>query len=189
MTDPALFILAVLTLLGMPGPTNTLLASAGAAEGVRAGLPLIGAALAGYFVAIGVIRLGLAPVLEAWPMLLVTLKAVLVLYLLWVAYRMWRQAPRLVTGDARVRPATLFVATLLNPKALVFALSILPAGATAAAWHFTAFAAIGAATGLGWVLVGRAITLAASGQQHLVQRGASLVLVGFAGLIAASALG
>ncbi len=189
MTDPTLFILAVLTLLGMPGPTNTLLASAGAAEGVRSGLPLIGAALAGYMVAIGAIRLGLAPVLEAWPVLLVGLKAVLVVYLLWVAMRMWRQAPMLVTGAARVRPATLFVATLLNPKALVFALSILPAGTAAAAWHFLAFAAISAATGLGWVLLGRAITLAARGQQQVVQRGASLVLVGFAGLIAASALG
>lgn len=189
MTDPALFLLAVLTLLGMPGPTNTLLASAGAAEGVRAGLPLIGAALAGYLVAIGAIHLGLAPVLEAWPLLLVGLKAALVAYLLWVAIRMWRQAPRLVAGEARVRPITLFVATLLNPKALVFALSILPAGSAAAAWHFAAFAAISAATGLGWVLLGRAITLAASGRQQVVQRGASLVLVGFAGLMAASALG
>lgn len=187
MTDPALFILAVMTLLGMPGPTNTLLASAGAAEGVRAGLPLIGAALAGYLVAIAVIRLGLAPVLEAWPMVLVGLKAVLVGYLLWVAFRMWREAPQLVTGAARVRPGTLFVATLLNPKALVFALSILPA--VAAAWHFAAFAAISAATGLGWVLLGRTIALAASGRQQVVQRAASLLLVGFAGLIAASALG
>ena len=42
MTDPFAFALAVLALLGTPGPTNTLLATAGAAAGWRRSLRLLG---------------------------------------------------------------------------------------------------------------------------------------------------
>jgi len=41
MDDPLLFALAVLTILGTPGPTNTLLATAGATGGLRRSLPLV----------------------------------------------------------------------------------------------------------------------------------------------------
>ncbi|MFY8031875.1 MAG: hypothetical protein ACOVO5_08585 [Devosia sp.] len=47
MTDPLLFLAAVLTLLGTPGPTNTLLATAGATAGVRRSLPRLLGVLGG----------------------------------------------------------------------------------------------------------------------------------------------
>ena len=67
MTDPLLFILAVLTILGTPGPTNTLLATGGAVDGVGRSLPLLLGELTGYLVAIAVIRVVLGPVIAAYP--------------------------------------------------------------------------------------------------------------------------
>jgi len=52
MTDPILFAFAVIAILATPGPTNALLATAGAANGLRRSLPLVPAELAGYVIAI-----------------------------------------------------------------------------------------------------------------------------------------
>ena len=41
MQDPVLFTLTVLFILGTPGPTNTLLATAGGTVGFRRALPLV----------------------------------------------------------------------------------------------------------------------------------------------------
>lgn len=54
MTDPILFAFAVIAILATPGPTNALLATAGAANGLRRSLPLVPAELAGYLIAIAV---------------------------------------------------------------------------------------------------------------------------------------
>ena len=65
MEDPLLFSLAVLTILGTPGPTNTLLATSGGAVGVKASLPLVPAEAAGYLIAIVAIGLALGAVVSA----------------------------------------------------------------------------------------------------------------------------
>ena len=52
MVEPFLFVLTVVTILGTPGPTNTLLATAGAAAGVRRSLLLVPAELGGYLTSI-----------------------------------------------------------------------------------------------------------------------------------------
>lgn len=189
MTDPILFILAVLTLLGTPGPTNTLLATSGAVAGVRRSLPLLVGELGGYLIAVAAIRIVLGPVIHAYPMVAVGLKMAVVIYLGWIALRLWRQDAAL-TGTQTVGLRSVFVTTLLNPKALIFALSIIPAGHPALVWFFAAFAAAVPSVGLAWILVGRAIG-AASGEKNagIVRRVASVALVGFAGVIAASVLG
>ena len=47
MTDPLAFVLSVVALLAVPGPTNTLLATAGGLGGVRRAIPLIPAEVTG----------------------------------------------------------------------------------------------------------------------------------------------
>lgn len=187
MTDPILFLLATVTLLAAPGPTNTLLATAGAVRGLRGSLTLIAAALAAYGVAIAIYRLALGPVITAVPTLGIVLKIAVALYVAWLAVRMWRST----TGIAASTPGArdLFVATLLNPKGFVAALTLLPPGPDALP-YFAGFAAIVVAASAAWVAIGRAIA-ASVGDRHerIIPRIAAVALVGFAGVIAASVLG
>lgn len=188
MTDPLLFFLAALALLAAPGPTNTLLATSGATGGMRASLPSIGAALAAYLVAIAAYRLALAPLFAAHPVAGATLKVLVALYVVWLAIRIWRSATRVGNSPPGMRD--VFVATLLNPKGLIAALTILPADGPAMPWYLAVFAAIVVVAGFGWALLGRVLANAAGeGYRTFVPRAASVLLVGFAGLLAASALG
>lgn len=189
MSDPLLFILAVLSVLATPGPTNTLLATAGATVGVRrAGVMLVGE-LGGYLVSIAVLRFVLGPVIAAQPVLGVALKVAVALYLGWIAFKLWTRNASL-TGDGAVTLRAVFVTTLLNPKALVFAFGIIPA-AHPELWAFIlAFAVTVPAVGLCWIVIGSLIG-AASGERHagLVRKVASVTLVGFAALLVRSAFG
>lgn len=190
MTDPILFLVAVLALLGAPGPTNTLLATSGAMVGVKRSLPLLGAALGAYLIAIATIRVVLGPVIAAYPVVGIGLKVAVAAYLVWIAIQLWRQGGPLTGAANRVRFRSVFIATLLNPKAVIVALSVLPQVHPALWSYVLAFALLAPTTGLGWIMIGRAIGLAA-GERHTgtVRKVASVALVGFAGVIAASVLG
>jgi threonine/homoserine/homoserine lactone efflux protein len=150
---------------------------------------LLGAELAGYLVAVATIRIVLGPVIHSVPLVGMALKISVVIYLGWIAFRLWTHDASL-TGTQAVGWQSVFVTTLLNPKALIFALSIVPAQHPQLAWYFVAFALAVPSVGFGWILVGRAIG-AASGEKNggFVRRVASVALVGFAGVIAVSVLG
>ena len=190
MTDPVLFLLAVLTLLGTPGPTNTLLATSGAALGVRGSLPLLAAELAGYLIAIAVIRIVLGPVIEAWPAVGVALKVAVVLYLIWIAVRIWGHGNSPAGAASAISLRSVFLTTLLNPKALIFALSVIPQQHPVAIAYLAGFIVAVPAVGLGWILIGRAVGLATGAERAgTLRKVASIALVGFAGVVAASVLG
>ena len=128
MEDPLLFVLAVLTILGTPGPTNTLLATSGAAAGARASLALVQAEAAGYLIAILTLGLVLGPVVAASPLLATGLRLAVGSYLLLLAVRLWRRGGAALVEGGVVTPRQVFTTTLLNPKALVFALGVVPFG-------------------------------------------------------------
>jgi threonine/homoserine/homoserine lactone efflux protein len=187
MTDPWLFLLALLAILGAPGPTNTLLATAGATAGIRRPLALLGAELAGYTVSIGVIRVAIGPILAAVPPLLIVLKVAVAVYLVFVAITVWRRALTLGSTSS-VSFAQVFIATLLNPKAVILALTIFPREPLAPLLHILLFAAMTVATGFAWIILGH--TLSAATGEHgarLIPRVAAVALGGFAGLILYSA--
>jgi threonine/homoserine/homoserine lactone efflux protein len=190
MSDPLLYFLAVLTLLGTPGPTNTLLATSGAMSGLRRSLPLLVGELSGYLLAIGTIRLVFGPVFAAYPPLGIALKIAVAVYLAWIAIRLWRRGAMLAGPVRAVSIGNVFVTTLLNPKALIFSLGIIPAARPDLAWYVAGFAAMVLTVGFCWIVIGTAIG-ATAGERHagVVPRIASVALVGFAGVVLASAFG
>lgn len=188
MTDPLLFFLAVATILGAPGPTNILLATAGAAQGIRPALTLVGAALAGYLVAIAVIRIVLGPAIHAYPAAGVALKVAVAVYLVWLAVKLWRTP---VVKEQPGRPVSfvaVFVTTLLNPKAVIFALTVIPQEISNLAWYIAGFSVTVFAVGSGWIVLGYGLGSAAGPRSRWLPRVAAVALVAFAGLIARSAI-
>jgi threonine/homoserine/homoserine lactone efflux protein len=176
--------------LATPGPTNTLLAISGALEGFRRSLPLLLAELAGYLIAVSLIGFLLRPLLLQVPVLGIALKLAVTLYLLWVALKLWRSGAVAQAAAKAVTARALFVATLLNPKAIIFALSILPFGHPQLAPFLAGFAALVVSVGALWIGIGKAAG-AAAGTRYTrhVPRIASVILTAFAGLIFVSAFG
>jgi threonine/homoserine/homoserine lactone efflux protein len=104
MEDPLLFVLSVLAILGTPGPTNTLLATSGAAAGVEASLPLIPAESAGYLIAILTLGSALGPVVAASPLLAAALRIAAGGCLMLLAVRLWRRGGASLADGRLVRP-------------------------------------------------------------------------------------
>jgi threonine/homoserine/homoserine lactone efflux protein len=88
------FALAVLGLLATPGPTNTLMAAAGAQRGVARSLPLLVGELGGYFIAITVWTELVGAVAATQPWVPVVARLLAVVFLGWVAWKLWRAAGR-----------------------------------------------------------------------------------------------
>jgi threonine/homoserine/homoserine lactone efflux protein len=189
MRDPLLFGLAVAAILGVPGPTNTLLAAAGASVGFRRGALMIPAEAAGYLIAICALGFALGPVITAMPAVAIALRLAVACYLFLLARQLWRQgATAAALAHSPVKPRQLFVATLLNPKALVFAFGIIPFGTPDVAAYLAGFAALAVTAALGWVGIGAALGRVATGagRRALIPRVGAVVIGGFATMLVTS---
>ncbi|PTQ92511.1 threonine/homoserine/homoserine lactone efflux protein [Paraburkholderia sp. GV068] len=191
----ALLAVGIVVVLITPGPTNTLLASAGLRQGVRRSLPLIAAELAGYLVAISVWGRFLAQAAHALPWLPALLRVAAGTYIAWLAVDMWRAAVALPDSTQKASGTLrLFLATLLNPKALLFAGTIFPAAAfvlwPAYLLSMLIFACLLAPIALAWIAFGAALGSGKLGwlDPAKIQRGASVVLGVFSLTLAWSAL-
>jgi threonine/homoserine/homoserine lactone efflux protein len=163
MEDPLLFALTVLTILGTPGPTNTLLATAGAAAGFRASLRLVPAEAAGYLIAILTLGLVLGPVVAGSPLLAGALRLAVGTYLLLLAVRLWRRGGATFARVVAVASRQVFTTTLLNPKAVVFALGVVPFGAPRPYLYLLGFVLMLAAVAVCWIGAGATLGRAAAG--------------------------
>ena len=189
------FIGLVLTILLTPGPTNTLLAFSGIQVGLRKSLLLIPAETIGYIIAISAWGMLIGKVSTTLP-LLPTLRELLSAgYIVFLAVKLWRTADQKVAlNQPTIRPRELLCATLLNPKALLFASAIFPA----VAWnsqqiymaHMGTFVALILPIALFWISVGAALATNKVKwlSQSKLQRTASVVLVSFSIPISYSAL-
>ena len=183
MEDPVLFALAVLAVLGTPGPTNTLLATAGATAGVRRALPLIPAEAAGYTISILTLGLALGPAMARTPVLAGALRVAVGAYLLLLALRLWRRGASAMATGGVVTPAQVFITTLLNPKAIVFALGILPFGTGRNVWpYMLGFLTLLTSVALAWIAAGTMLGAAAArrGWGWVVPRVGAAAVGGFA---------
>jgi threonine/homoserine/homoserine lactone efflux protein len=124
MPDPLSFALAVIFVLAMPGPTNTLLATAAATSGLRNCWPLMPAEMAGYAISIGTLVTLVRPIAETSSTAGTLLRIFCAGYLFYMAWRLWQASEERRT--ASIRFPHVFITTLLNPKGLVFAFLIFP---------------------------------------------------------------
>ena len=172
---------ALLALLATPGPTNTLLALAGA-QAVRRPLLLPLVELAAYMTTVVPLSIWGQNWLEATPKLRLILTLTAAVWVAVLAVRLWRHATRAeAQGAPGVTALQVGVTTLLNPKALVFGLVLIPSGpdVVAGLWLFAALVIV---VSLAWLWLGARL---AGRYQPLVNRGGAVWL----GVLAALLLG
>lgn len=171
------FVLASLALLLTPGPTNTLLAAAGAMNGVRRSMTLPLAEAIGYAFAISAFHAAMG-YLAPNPAAIAALRAVAALWLMYSAIRLWRQP----SGRQQPQPAITFsrivVTTALNPKAMILGTvlipSLMPTGFLLALSFFLILSLL---AGSGWMVLGTAIPDRIKTYSY---RAAAVILGGFA---------
>jgi threonine/homoserine/homoserine lactone efflux protein len=147
------FAFALFVLLLTPGPTNTLIALAGAERGWRGAMRLMPYEAAAY----GLVTLPLAIAGSQLAEDHATLRqTVTLLAAAWVGYlavRLWRLPPGDVMGPAQNGALRLFTTTLLNPKALIIGLVLLPSQPHLG-WAALAFLVILVAVSAFWAVAG-----------------------------------
>lgn len=186
MSNPVEFILAVLLILATPGPTNTVMATAGASNRGEGPWLYVAAELVGYSAIVLLARLLLLPLITAWPPLETILKLAVVGYLIYAAARLWRTGVRVDEGDRKIGPALVFTTTLLNPKGLIFALSIIPKEHPILWAFFAGFAVMIVIVGSLWFLFGKALAALSGRHARVIPRVGATALLGFAGYLALS---
>lgn len=191
------FFAVIATILLTPGPTNTLLATAGIRAGLRQSWGLIPAECLGYLVATTVWGTLLQVVVQQSPWLVQVIQLASGLYIAKLGWELWVYAS-LQPSNSQV-PAIgrkqLLVATLLNPKAVIFALALFPAQTWISTTNYLCvmggFAFLVAGIGTLWIAFGALLLggrIAWLQPRHF-QRCAALVLGGFAVWLLCKALG
>lgn len=187
---PLQFTLAILLLLATPGPTNTLMALGGYARGWARALPLIGGELAGYLVVIVPVATLAAPFFDAYPQASLWAKFLAGAWVLYLSYRLWMSEKREREGG-EISVRQVFVTTILNPKALIIAIVIMPHGgmATLLPW-LGLFAALVLSAANGWLLFGTLMrrTERFEVKPAVVHRVAAACLLLFAIILASSSI-
>ncbi len=181
------FALAVTTLLFTPGPTNTLLAASGAAVGLRRSLHLLIAEAAGYLT----VALVLGTLAISWlherAELTRWMQIAAAIYLVVLAVRLWRYP--MAEGGSPVSFGQMWLTTLLNPKAAIVALVLLPPLGSQRGFGFLFLASMIPIAGAVWIIVGTSTRRLAGGRiLRFVPRVASIALFGFASALAGVSL-
>jgi len=165
------FLFAALALLFAPGPSNALMALAGAERGMARVVRLIPAEMGGYLAMILPLLWAGQGLLLRWPQAAILLKLLAAGWVLMLAVRLWRHGVE-DAGQGEVSARHMAMTTVLNPKALVFGLVLLPPMDSAAfLLKFGLFAALVVASALGWGFLGQVAQ--GPGRARLIRRIAS----------------
>ena len=182
MPTTLLFITMTMTILVTPGPTNTLLATAGATAGPYRSARLVLAEALGYCISIAAIGFLIRPLVLRHPSIQIYLRAAAVMFLLYMAWHLFNDRTRGVAAKSGVTWFRVFTTTLLNPKAFIFALVVFPFGTPNAAMYFVWFVCILLPISVAWILVGALLGQAA--RQENRERFARKLCAGVLGLFA-----
>lgn len=190
-----IFLGFVASILFTPGPTNTLLASAGVKVGFRKSVLLIPAEAFGYLISITCWGILIDRISIHAPFIPFFLKLCSAVYILFLAFKLWKASFECTTlPSPSIRKRELFLATLLNPKGILFATAVFPASA----WtipdsyvsHMLCFLLMLIPVGFFWIFMGQFLN---SGKikwlnQAILQRAATFILILFAVPLSYSAL-
>jgi len=190
-----MFIAAIVTILLTPGPTNTLLASSGIQVGFQKSLKLIPSEVFGYLISISIWGIFVNRIAETLPTLPAVLQLLSAMYIIYLAVKLWKNAANTdLAKTAMIGPRELFVATLLNPKALLFASAVFPISTWESLQGYmqnmTVFVLMLVPIAFFWVFMGNLLTsnkISWLNQRNL-QRTASLILITFSVPLSYSAL-
>lgn len=188
MIDLTPFVLAVLALLAVPGPTNTLMAAAGASRGVVRSLPLLAGELGGYAIAITLWSEIVGAAATSQPLVPAVAKFVAAAFLVWSAWKLWSHAGRTDLPQRGITLSRVFATTLINPKGLVFAFAIFPqVGFVARLPYLGVLAVLVVGTAIGWMALGAVLARSSRGllTSSRVERATAVALAVFAGLLVA----
>lgn len=124
------FLVAVLLIELTPGPNMGYLAALSASQGIAAGFKAVLGVTAGLAFYMLLAVLGIAEAIAAAPFVYGLLRWAGVFYLLYLAWEAWRGASETSPGHAKDVDHAPFwrglIANVLNPKALVFYVALLP---------------------------------------------------------------
>ncbi|WP_064697796.1 hypothetical protein [Rhizobium aegyptiacum] len=180
------FAAGVFTLLILPGPTNAILAMASQALTIRRAIALLATVLSAYL-AIVLPASGLAgSFLRDHPLISQGVKLLSATWVLYLALRLWG------VGSSQVEAVSvrqLAVTTLLNPKALIIALTVPPAQEVPATASIAILTSVVLAVSSIWLSIGRLILGCEKRTPFFVRRCGSATLVGFSAVLTISALG
>lgn len=180
----ASFAAAALIVLLTPGPTNTLLAAAGAAMGVRRAALLPVAEAAGYALAIAAF-LAVTSRFSDVGFVMPALKAAAV-WLVVAAARLWRQPVRIDAAAHVTALRRVFVATILNPKAMLVGTVLIPElMRDRQALGLATFIALSGLAGAAWLTMG---SLLPGTARPYAYKAAAIVLCAFSVAAASSTL-
>jgi threonine/homoserine/homoserine lactone efflux protein len=121
------FLIAVALIELTPGPNMAWLAAVTVGSGRGAGLRAVAGITLGLCVYMAAAVAGVAGIVAAAPGVYGALRIAGVVYLLWLAWEAWRDATATPTPEDSAAPFWRgLVANLLNPKAMVFYVALLP---------------------------------------------------------------
>jgi threonine/homoserine/homoserine lactone efflux protein len=174
------YLLGALAILGLPGPTNTLLAAATSARHYRECLVLIPTVVLSYIVALfaWILLLSLAQGIHGVFLLVRTGCA---LYLFVMAWRFWSALPR---PAKLVQARDVAITTLLNPKAALIGSMVVSREHNLSPMVFSyivGFAGVCTLAVVGWITIGALLSgLSNIGTTVAFNRSCAVVLTVFA---------
>jgi threonine/homoserine/homoserine lactone efflux protein len=174
----AAFFTAVLRLLLTPGPTNTLMGLAGASAGLPRVARLLPAEILGYLTTILPLAFMGHSLLADFPVAAQAIKLAAAAWVMILAVKLWGQGSLAQAGDD-ITARRVYATTVLNPKAMIIALVLLPAPAAPDfAARLALFCMTAASVAMIWGGAGSIAQLGQGGmgRMRVIQRAASVWL-------------
>ena len=127
------FILATATLAFSPGPDNIFVLTQGIVHGKKYGLATVAGLMTGCIIHTTLVAFGVSEVIKQNPKLFFTIKLFGAIYLLYIAYQVYKSDAKITFSTDNVEKKSLFQLyktgfwmNVLNPKVTIFFLAFFP---------------------------------------------------------------